>query len=111
MGRITVPPAIVCALNGFSAPPSEFGSGLTQYSKTNPPPHWTKVKAIASVSFGGSMKNLVEFLVRGWRSVPESERWWESAFTGTVEQKRKDRLQVIGTLRSRMEETAALISI
>jgi len=111
MGRITVPPAIACATSGFSAPPSDLGSSLTQYSKANPPPHWTKVKAIVSASLGGSMMNLGEFLARGWRNVPEDERWWDSAFTGTVEQKRKARLQDVGSLRRRMEETAALISI
>jgi len=109
IGRITVPPALVCASNGFSAPPSDFGSSLTQYSEANPPPHWTKVKAIVSASLGNSMKNLAEFLTQGWRDVPENERWWDSALAGTVEQKRKARLEVIGSLRSRMEQTAALI--
>lgn len=109
IGRMTVPPALVCALNGLSAPPSDLGSSLTQYSKANPPPHWTKVQAIASASRGGGMNKLAEFLVQGWRDMPGNERWWDSAFTGTVEQKRKAHLQVVESLRSRMEETAALI--
>ena len=109
IGRITVPPALVIAVNGLSTPPLDSGSSLTEYSKANPPPHWAKVKAIASAPFGGSMKKLTELFTGGWRDVPESERWWDSALTGTVEQKRKTRLEVVESLRSRMEETGALI--
>lgn len=112
IGRITVPPALAIAANGFSAPPSEFGdSSLTTYSKTNPPPNWAKAKAVMSVPLGGSTKKLKELFVGGWRDVPESERWWDQALSGVVEQRRKTRLEAVASLRSGMEGAKALISM
>jgi len=111
IGRITVPPALAIAANGLTAPPSEFGSSLTEYSKQNPPPHWPKAKAIMSIPLGGSTRALKELFVGGWRSIPESERWWDQALSGAVEQKRKARLEVVGVLRNGMEGAKALISM
>ncbi|KAJ3571327.1 hypothetical protein NP233_g3829 [Leucocoprinus birnbaumii] len=111
IGRITVPPALAIAANGFSAPPSEFGSSLNEYSKTNPPPHWGKAKEVMSVPSGGSTKKLRNLFVGGWRDMSESERWWDQALSGVVEQRRKARLEVVASLRSGMEGAKALISI
>jgi hypothetical protein len=111
IGRITVPPALAIAANGFSAPPSEFGSSsssLTEYSKKNPPPHWEKAKAVMSVPCGGSTKKLKELFVSGWRDVPEEERWWERALGGVVERRRKERLEAVACLRSGMEGAKGL---
>lgn len=111
IGRITVPPALAIAANGLSAPPSEFGSSLVEYSKTNPPPHWAKAKAVMSVPAGGSTKALKELFTGGWRNVPESERWWDQALSGVVEQRRKARLEAVSVLRSGMEGAKTLISM
>ncbi|KAF9447386.1 hypothetical protein P691DRAFT_706877 [Macrolepiota fuliginosa MF-IS2] len=111
IGRITVPPALVIAANGFSAPPSEFGSSLTAYSNKNPPPHWEKAKAVMSVPVGGSTKALRKLFKDGWRDVPESERWWDQALSGVIEQKRKARLEAVSVLRSGMEGMKTLASL
>ncbi|KXN85929.1 Protein THEM6 [Leucoagaricus sp. SymC.cos] len=111
IGRITVPPVVALATNGFSTPPSEIGSSLAEYSKTNPPPHWPKAKAVMSVPLGGSTKKLRELLAGGWRNVPEGERWWEHALSGVVEQRRMTRLEVVASLRSGMEGAKALVSM
>lgn len=111
IGRITVPPSLVLATHGFSAPPSEFGSSLASYSITHPPPHWAKVKALLSLPFGGSPKTLRTFLSGGWRDIPESDKWWDQALSGVVEQKRKARLEVVSGLKSGMEGAQALTSI
>jgi hypothetical protein len=110
VGRITIPPALVLATNGLSAPPSEFGSLLASYSRTNPPPHWPKAKALISVPAGGSPKATREFLVSKWKEIPESDRWWDTAFCGAVEQKRKARLEIVGGLRHGMEGVQGLTS-
>ncbi|EKM76824.1 hypothetical protein AGABI1DRAFT_44318 [Agaricus bisporus var. burnettii JB137-S8] len=111
IGRITVPPSLVLATHGFSAPPSEFGSSLASYSTANPPPHWAKVKALLSLPFGGSPKTLRTFLSGGWRDIPESDKWWDQALSGVVEQKRKARLEVVSGLKSGMEGAQALTSM
>ncbi|KAJ6552160.1 hypothetical protein B0H10DRAFT_2180932 [Mycena sp. CBHHK59/15] len=90
-GRITVPPAIVLASNGFYAPPpsspsfpSTSSSTSSSPTTTNPttPPHWPHVRALASTPAGGSMRALRDFYAGGWRAVPVAERWWEDAFAG-----------------------------
>jgi len=95
------------AANGLSAPPSgsSSGSSIETYSKTNAPPHWTKVKKIMSKPYGGSVKGLKEFLKGGWRDVNEdSEKWWVEALGGKeVEEVRKARLEVFGMFKSGME--------
>ncbi|KAK7001719.1 peptidase A1 domain-containing protein [Favolaschia claudopus] len=112
-GRITVPPAVVLASNGFyagSSPPSPSSlnstststgeSGTGEYIKptlpasfgsgkgdTRPrPPYWDKVRELAE-----SMPRLGRFFAGGWRDVPEGERWWEEAFAG-CESERRERL-------------------
>ncbi|TFK24135.1 hypothetical protein FA15DRAFT_431163 [Coprinopsis marcescibilis] len=83
--RITVPPAFVLATNGFSTFPY---TSPTPYSARNPPPHWQKVKNIASLKHGGSMRKFFKFMREGWKEVPEKERWWETALGGEVETRR-----------------------
>ncbi|KAF9257156.1 hypothetical protein L218DRAFT_965568 [Marasmius fiardii PR-910] len=94
VGRITVPPAVVFASNGMSGPASE--SHLERYSHANPPPHWKFVRE-------RSVKEMNEFLKGGWKSLSPEERWWEQAMGGVVEEKRKERLEVLGLLRKAME--------
>lgn len=96
IGRITVPPALVMTMNGFSVPGV---AGI--YSATNPPPHWQSAKAVMSRPNGGSTKKLQGFLKGGWRDVPEGpERWWDVAMGGAVEEKRKVRLEAMKGLGS-----------
>ncbi|KII83759.1 hypothetical protein PLICRDRAFT_46932 [Plicaturopsis crispa FD-325 SS-3] len=96
-GRITVPPALVLASNGFSRPPPSTGTSSTSseteaeaeteaqgieaegdggkveaYSHAHPPPHWEHVLALRSAAKGGSTERYVRFLRGGWREVPAS---------------------------------------
>ncbi|KAJ3850025.1 hypothetical protein EV368DRAFT_46135 [Lentinula lateritia] len=105
MGRITVPPAVVFAANGLCVPPVSTSDtpAPEPYSLTNPPPHWDKVKPIASTLHGGSIKKLQAFFRGGWKELPEEERWWQEAMGGTVEQERWQNLQVLDMLRKGME--------
>ncbi|KAG6860221.1 hypothetical protein C0995_015618 [Termitomyces sp. Mi166 len=100
IGRITVPPAVVLAVNGFSVPasPHADGSPAVPYSRSNPPPHWAQAKAVMSRSAGGSKRKLQELFKGGWRDVPEAERWWDAAMGGAVEEKRRKGLEVLQSL-------------
>ncbi|KAG6879273.1 hypothetical protein C0992_003948 [Termitomyces sp. T32_za158] len=100
IGRITVPPAVILAANGFSAPapPLADGSPAIPYSRSNPPPHWAKAKAVMSRPLGGSIRKLQELFKGGWRNVPEAERWWDVAMSGVVEERRKKGLDVLQSL-------------
>ncbi|KAJ7351377.1 hypothetical protein DFH08DRAFT_957695 [Mycena albidolilacea] len=98
-GRITVPPALVLASNGFyAAPPSSYsaaaapsqGQSKTRYTTAGgrgaAPPYWPAVRAATA-----SMPALAKLYAGGWRGVPEGERWWEEAFAA-CEGERKERL-------------------
>ena len=98
IGRITVPPAVVLALHGFSKSPTQG----TSYSHENPPPSFIQAKKIMSKLHGGSTKRLREFFKDGWREVPPGERWWEDALGGRVEERRKARLGAMEELRRGM---------
>ncbi|KAG6828966.1 hypothetical protein H0H92_006148 [Tricholoma furcatifolium] len=100
VGRITVPPALVFAANGFSvpAPPLADGSPASSYSRANPPPHWAQAKAVMSRPLGGGPKKLQALMKGGWRDVPEAERWWDAAMSGAIEEKRRKGLEVMQSL-------------
>ncbi|KAF8124368.1 hypothetical protein EV363DRAFT_1343478 [Boletus edulis] len=85
MGRITVPPAIVMACEGFSKPP-ETGS----YSRRSPPPHWVHPHALRHAS--GSLDVYRRFLAGGWRDVVEDDRWWVEPLSGPTEERRRTNL-------------------
>ncbi|TFK45234.1 hypothetical protein OE88DRAFT_1729805 [Heliocybe sulcata] len=93
-GRITVPPALVFAINGFAA------DGMGRHSRANPPPYWAKVEELVRLSQG---KRLARFLRGGWRDVPDGERWWEEAVGGDVERRRRERLEVLNHIRLGMD--------
>ncbi|KAG7091242.1 hypothetical protein E1B28_010293 [Marasmius oreades] len=100
VGRITVPPVMVFASNGMSGPPpptSELQQQASErYSHTNPPPHWRYVRE-------KSVKQMNELFKGGWKSTPPEERWWEQAMGSIAEEKRLERLEVLGRLRKAME--------
>lgn len=99
-GRITVPPAIVLALSGFSAPSHDDAA---PYSHTNPPPHWKKAREFVAPR---ASQEFVRFLRGGWKDVPEGERWWIDALSGDVEDRRKANVEgdgAMGALRSGMQ--------
>lgn len=91
-GRITVPPAIVLAASGFSAPPPD---GAQAYSHANPPPHYAHAQEL--ISWRSSQKYR-ELMRGGWRDMPEAERWWVSALGGVVEERRKANVEGSGGL-------------
>ncbi|KAL4070070.1 hypothetical protein V8B97DRAFT_1965357 [Scleroderma yunnanense] len=127
--RISVPPAVALASEGFSKHPpcalestseSELNGSHkapARYTPSNPPPHWAKVRDIR-VPPTGSMKHFKEFLKGGWKEVPSSnghaegadasktavgERWWEEALSGPIEEQRKKNLEIVEALRVGME--------
>jgi hypothetical protein len=99
---ITVPPAIVLAVNGFAA-----HAGVP-HSHANPPPHWSEhVQPLMSPLHGGSRDKFRHFLSGGWRELPEGDRWWEHALgvgvgendmRAGVEARRLQGLQAVGKL-------------
>ncbi|KAF5390874.1 hypothetical protein D9757_004442 [Collybiopsis confluens] len=123
MGRITVPPALVFAINGLCGPPpstsfktsgdgdDDDGGGeekeeeeeVKSYSRATPPPHWDNVCEIVSGVHGGSIKKLRAFLRGGWKDVPEGERWWEQAMGGPVDERRRLNLEKLELLKRGME--------
>ncbi|KAG6333978.1 hypothetical protein ID866_5114 [Astraeus odoratus] len=126
-GRISVPPALALACDGFSKPPplpcgSDVGSHKVppRYSPSNPPPHWPKVQEIR-VPPTGSMVNFKRFLAGGWKEVPGADgsvegtgdtagiagsggRWWEEALSGPIEEKRRKNLEIVEALKANLEE-------
>ncbi|KZP28434.1 hypothetical protein FIBSPDRAFT_1039559 [Athelia psychrophila] len=99
-GRITVPPSIVLASSGFSSPSPE---GEMPYSHANPPPHWAEARKLVAPR---ASKEYVKFLRGGWRDVPEAERWWVDALSGSVEERRKVHVEeggAMGALRKGMQ--------
>jgi hypothetical protein len=110
-GRITVPPAIVLATNGFSVPPPPSESSTAPsaaYSSTNPPPHWTSVKELASPKYGGNFSKYLAFLGTGWKDLPENERWWETAMGGEIETRRAAAMADLSGLRRGLEAATTL---
>ncbi|KAJ6482553.1 hypothetical protein C8R45DRAFT_1001853 [Mycena sanguinolenta] len=95
-GRITVPPALILAANGFHAPPlestSKSASAPTPSNArghkitTSLLPHWPAVRTLAT-----SMPALAKFYAGGWRDVPEGGWWWEDVLAG-CEAERLERL-------------------
>ena len=79
VGRITIPPELIFAINGFSGVP---GDEAKPFTATNPPPHWEAAEAMAlkSVGKGGGRRPMADFLKGGWRDVPEEKRWWTQAY-------------------------------
>ncbi|KAF7362518.1 hypothetical protein MVEN_00599600 [Mycena venus] len=97
IGRVTVPPALAFACEGFSKPSPDPSA---PYSATKPPPHWKHVQAIWK---SGGAKAMRDFLSGGWKSVPEKEKWWDDALSGPVESKRLDNLKMVRGIRAGME--------
>ncbi|KAJ7846575.1 hypothetical protein B0H14DRAFT_3454266 [Mycena olivaceomarginata] len=104
-GRITVPPALVLASNGFyAAPPSSYSAAAapsqaqskTRYTTAGgrgaAPPYWPAVRAATA-----SMPALAKLYAGGWRAVPEGERWWEEAFAACEGERRERLVPFVGS--------------
>jgi hypothetical protein len=105
VGRITVPPALALAAEGFTHAPVAAGAGASApaaYSHANPPPHWDAVRAMRPHPL--KLKEFRKFLAGGWREVPESERWWERALGEEVERTRLERLPSFEGIRKGLED-------
>jgi hypothetical protein len=100
IGRITIPPALVLAVNGFT--------GAAGHSQSAPHPEWAAVQALLSKPHGGSIRKMRTFLQGGWRDVPEGERWWETALGPEIEEKRVKNLQLVDKLRQGLEGVRTL---
>ena len=59
IGRVTVPPALILTLNGFTAKDG--------HNRENPPKAYLKMREM-----GGDVR---KFLTGGWRQ--EEEKWWD----------------------------------
>jgi hypothetical protein len=93
IGRTTMPPAFVLALNGYSVP----SANGEPYSRQNPPPHMEKIRDLL-----GRPQESQAFLRRGLREVPLEDRWWEHALGGAIEEKRKRTLELVQGVRHGM---------
>ena len=100
IGRITVPPGIVFAANGFT--------GVSGHSLANPHPEWSEAERIVSGHLGGSPKKLKKFLAGGWRDIPESERWWDKSLGERIEAQRVKNISMIEGLRKGLENAREL---
>jgi hypothetical protein len=101
IGRITVPPAMIFSSDGMCTtrpPPTEDGTTPTPYSSANPPPHWESVRKLRA-----NRKEFVRVMTGGWRDIPEGERWWEDAYRGEGEEKRKANLEALDAIRKGMD--------
>lgn len=99
IGRITVPPNLAIAVNGFT--------GLPNHSVTNPHSQWVEAKKVMSKPMGGNTKRMRDLMIGGWRHVPERERWWDQALSGVEEQRVKN-LSFIDALRKGLEHARTL---
>ena len=100
IGRITVPPRIVFAVNGFT--------GVSGHSLANPHPEWSEVERTTSGHLGGGAKKLKKFLAGGWRDIPESERWWDKPLGERIETQRVKNISLIEGLRKGLEKAREL---
>ncbi|KAJ7846601.1 hypothetical protein B0H14DRAFT_2357500 [Mycena olivaceomarginata] len=103
-GRISVPPALVLATNGFYAAPSSSSAMLTPVvgqSKVTytmaggrdvDPPHWPAVRAATA-----SMRELARLYAGGWRELPVGARWWENAFAAREGERRERLVPFVGS--------------
>ncbi|KAH9945225.1 uncharacterized protein BXZ73DRAFT_86752 [Epithele typhae] len=114
VGRITVPPALVLAIDGFCRGPAATSAAATApYSHANPPPHWAHVQRLIGSGAGlddkRGLRALRDFMAAGWREVPEGERWWEDAMAGEVEERRVRGLGCMQAVRNGMEEARTIL--
>jgi hypothetical protein len=100
IGRITVPPGLVLAADGFT--------GFPGYSLANPHPQWAQAKRVMSRPMGGSPRKLRELMTGGWKNVPETERWWDQALGNAVEERRVKNLALMECLRNGMDGARTL---
>lgn len=116
LDRITAPPAVVLASEGFTKPYDDGDTdrdsaidsvGARSYSHADPPPNWIKSQSLR-VPPHGSMENFRAFLRGKWRDVPEGERWWEDALGGSIEAKRQANLEILESLKLGLERTQTL---
>ncbi|KAJ7473163.1 hypothetical protein B0H11DRAFT_2037461 [Mycena galericulata] len=100
LGRITVPPAVVLAANGFFAPPASSTTppsipspSPSSSTSTKPPlpPYYPALRPLLH-----SMPALAAFYAGGWRLLPPGERWWEEAFKACEEERRGRLVPFVG---------------
>ncbi|KAF4585082.1 hypothetical protein EYR40_001918 [Pleurotus pulmonarius] len=128
-GRITVPPALVLAINGFSASPQRSASPssmetssvvnislpdsgspqTTAYSRANPPPHWDTVRQMMYVSRGGHPKKMQALMKGAWKEVEQEKRWWVNCLGGEIEELRKERLALLDGIRKGTESARGIL--
>lgn len=103
IGRVTVPPELVLAINGFT-------SRHTLCSRARPHPEWLEVKKIMSRPYGGHPRKLKQFLIGGWKDIPLTERWWETEgmLGGRIEEQRQRNLGIVERLRTGLESARTL---
>ena len=100
IGRITVPPGIVFAVNGFT--------GVSGHSLANPHPEWSEAERTISRHLGGSPKKLEKFLAGGWRDIPENKRWWDKSLGERIEAQRVKNVSMVEGLRKGLEKAREL---
>ncbi|KAJ3872271.1 hypothetical protein F5051DRAFT_456670 [Lentinula edodes] len=101
-GRITVPPALALACEGYA----NLSLNNQKYSLTDPPPHWSHVKEVMKT---GGAKALSNYM-KSWKTVPEHNRWWKSVFNGAIEDQRAAHLSLIQGVWKGMQGARSIIS-
>ncbi|KAJ7692573.1 hypothetical protein B0H17DRAFT_933988 [Mycena rosella] len=91
LGRRTVPPAVILAANGFSAPLPSSSPSLSSSLHTpspsldadarTPPAHWAETRALRA-----SIPALKAFYAGGWRETEQG--WWREALAGCEAERR-----------------------
>ncbi|KAJ6572156.1 hypothetical protein B0H19DRAFT_937248, partial [Mycena capillaripes] len=102
LGRMTVPPALALACDGYS----NLSPNSQPYSLAEPPPHWPHVRKIIKAGGATAMRNYM----KSWKTVPDEERWWVTAFTGPVENQRRANLAVIQGVSKGMQGARSIIA-
>nr|GAT42458.1 predicted protein [Mycena chlorophos] len=100
-GRMTVPPALAMALEGYSG----LNSQGTPYSAANQPPHLECVKKIKGNGGFGVLRRYI----KSWKEMPEEERWWDGVFTGAVEEQRVANLALIHGVLTGMQNARSIV--
>lgn len=102
-GRITIPPALALACDGYS----NLSPNNQPYTLAEPPPYWPHVRKIVKT---GGVKAIRDYM-KSWKTIPEEERWWDTAFTGAIENQRAANLKLIQGVSNGMHGARSIISV
>lgn len=97
IGRITIPPAVALASEGYAglAP-----SGEKYDAMKNVHPHLEKIRALKAK---GNLRSAQAFFRGAWKELKEEEKWWMDVLGGDVEERRRRNLDLVSGVQRGME--------